>query len=159
MKKNEKLQAVLAKNLQNTLNSIKDAKSSTSKASKEEAKPKTKKVTNKKKETKVKEIPTSTKVKEIPTSTKAKVTKEVAKQQAASIKEKVVTERDVKYLYPADCVNQLARKKWRQTTRNEYRRLEREVFKFQGDNSKEAKEAIKKFEDFKKDHLKPGVAI
>lgn len=150
MKKNEKLQAVLAKNLQNTINSIKDAKSSTSKASKEEAKPKTKKVTNKKKETKVKEIPTAT---------KSKVTKEVAKQQAASIKEKVVTERDVKYLYPADCVDQLARKKWRQEIRNEYRKLEREVFKFQDDNSKEAKEAIKKFEDFKKDHLKPGMAI
>lgn len=150
MKKNEKLQAVLAKNLQNTINSIEDAKSSTPKASKEEAKPKTKKVTNKKK---------ATKVKEIPTATKAKVTKEVAKQQAASIKEKVVTERDVKYLYPADCVDQLARKKWRQEIRNEYRKLEREVFKFQGDNSKEAKEAIKKFEDFKKDHLKPGMAI
>ena len=150
MKKNEKLQAVLAKNLQNTINSIKDAKSSTPKASKEEAKPKTKKVTNKKK---------GTKVKEIPTATKAKVTKEVAKQQAASIKERVVTERDVKYLYPKDCVDQLARKKWRQETRNEYRKLEREVFKFQGDNSKEAKEAIKKFEDFKKNHLKPGMAI
>ena len=99
------------------------------------------------------------KVKELPAAKKEATIKEVTTQQKSSIAEEVVSTRDVKYLYPADITDQLARKKWRQAVRNKYHQLEREVFKFQDKNSKEYKEAFKAFENYKAEVLKPGQAI
>jgi len=53
--------------------------------------------------------------------------KDVEKQQKPSIIEKVNSNREVKYVYPEDITDTLARKKWRQQTRNELHRLEREI--------------------------------
>lgn len=89
------------------------------------------------------------------TSKKAEVVKEVEKQQKPSIIEKVISNREVKYVYPEDVIDTLARKKWRQATRNELHRLEREMFRIQDQNSKEYKKAAKAYEDFKKKVLKP----
>lgn len=89
------------------------------------------------------------------TSKKAEVVKEVEKQQKPSIIEKVISNREVKYVYPEDVVDTLARKKWRQATRNELHRLEREMFRIKDQNSKEYKKAAKAYEDFKKKVLKP----
>ena len=137
MKKNSKVAELISAQVANSLESIKDAKSKTPK----------------------KEKAATAKVVETPAAKKEKTIKEVTKQQEVSITEEVISKRDVKYLYPADCTDTLAKKKWRQEKRQEYRKLEREVFKFKDQNSKEAKAAIKKFEDFKKEILKPGQVI
>ena len=69
--------------------------------------------------------------------------------------EKVISNREVKYVYPADVVDTLARKKWRQQTRNELHRLELAMARIKDQNSKEFKAAAKAYEDFKKKVLKP----
>lgn len=89
------------------------------------------------------------------TSKKAEVIKDVEKQQKPSIIEKVISNREVKYVYPEDVVDTLARKKWRQQTRNELHRLEREMFRIKDQNSKEYKKAAKAYEDFRNKVLKP----
>ena len=100
---------------------------------------------------------------------KDKVVKEVAKKQKASIKEKVVSEREVKYIYPLKEdentgemreMTKDEKKSWRQATRNEYRSLEREMNRFiQDQSSKEYKAAKKAFDAFTAQVLKPGMAI
>ena len=89
------------------------------------------------------------------TSKKAEVVKDVEKQQKPSIIEKVISNREVKYVYPEDITDTLARKKWRQQTRNELHRLEREMFRIKDQNSKEYKKAAKAYEDFRNKVLKP----
>lgn len=143
MKKNNKLAEVISANVSEQLNGIIDAKSTISKKKatpKKEAKPKAKVVAT-------------------PAAKKEATIQEVTKQQKVSIAEKVISTRDVKYLYPENIVDQLARKKWRQEVRNKYHKLEREVFKFQDKNSKEYKAALKEFETYKAQVLKPGQAI
>lgn len=88
-------------------------------------------------------------------SKKEETIKEVKQQQSPSIIEQVISNREVKYVYPSDITDTLARKKWRQQIRNELHRLEREMFRIKDQNSKEFKDAAKKYEDFKKKVLKP----
>lgn len=142
MKKNNKLAEVISANVTEQIKGIANAKSTTS-SKKEDKTPKKK----------------TSKAVKLPAAKKEATIQEVTKQQEASIAEKVVSTRDVKYLYPADIQDQLARKKWRQAVRNKYHQLEREVFKFQDKNSKEYKEAFKAFENYKAEVLKPGQAI
>lgn len=89
------------------------------------------------------------------TSKKEQVVKEVKEQQKPSIIEQVISNREVKYVYPADVVDTLDRKKWRQQTRNELHRLELAMARIKDQNSKEFKAAAKAYEDFKKKVLKP----
>ena len=142
MKKNNKLAEVISANVTEQIKGIANAKSTTS-SKKEDKTPKKK----------------TSKAVKLPAAKKDATIQEVTKQQEASIAEKVVSTRDVKYLYPADIQDQLARKKWRQAVRNKYHALERECYKFQDQNSKEYKEALKVFETFKAEVLKPGQAI
>ena len=142
MKKNNKLAEVISANVTEQIKGIANAKSTTS-SKKEDKTPKKK----------------TSKAVKLPAAKKEATIQEVTKQQEASIAEKVVSTRDVKYLYPADIQDQLARKKWRQAVRNKYHALEREVFKFQDKNSKEYKAALKEFEAYKAEVLKPGQAI
>ena len=142
MKKNNKLAEVISANVTEQIKGIANAKSTTS-SKKEDKTPKKK----------------TSKAVKLPAAKKEATIQEVTKQQEASIAEKVVSTRDVKYLYPADIHDQLARKKWRQAVRNKYHALERECYKFQDQNSKEYKEALKVFETFKAEVLKPGQAI
>lgn len=86
---------------------------------------------------------------------KEQVVKEVKEQQKPSIIEQVISNREVKYVYPADVVDTLARKKWRQQTRNELHRLELAMARIKDQNSKGFKAAAKAYEDFKKKVLKP----
>lgn len=145
MKKNNKLAEVISANVTKQMEGIANAKSkNSSKKEKTAKKPVAKK---------------TSKTVELPTAKKEATIQEVTKQQAVSIAEKVISTRDVKYLYPADIQDQLARKKWRQAVRNKYHALEREVFKFQDKNSKEYKAALKEFEAYKAEVLKPGQAI
>lgn len=81
--------------------------------------------------------------------------KEVAKQQKAALVEKVIANREVKYIYPEDVTDTLSRKTWRQKTRNKLHQLELAVSRIKDQNSKEYKKALKEYNDFKKEVLKP----
>lgn len=127
-------------------NSLKESKASTTK------KPKATK------ETKVEKKETP-KAKTTKKSKKEEVVKEVAKQQKPSIIEQVISNREVKYIYPEDIVDTLSRKKWRQQTRNELRKLEREMLRIQDQNSKEYKSAQSKYIAFRSKVLKVEEAV
>lgn len=90
---------------------------------------------------------------------KGEVVKEVAKQQKPNIIEQVISNREVKYIYPDDITDTLSRKKWRQQTRNELRKLEREMLRIQDHNSKEYKSAQNKYITFQKKVLKVDEAV
>lgn len=81
--------------------------------------------------------------------------KEVAKQQKVALVEKVVANREVKYIYPEDVTDTLSRKTWRQKTRNKLHQLELAVGRIKDQNSNEYKKALKEYNDFKKQVLKP----
>lgn len=88
-----------------------------------------------------------------------KVIKDVAKQQAATLVEKVTSNREVKYIYPEGIEDTLQRKKWRQSVRNKLKTLERAYLRIKDENSKEYKEAKKEFETYKSEVLKPNVEV
>lgn len=117
--------------------------------------------TQKTKESKAKEEPKAKLVKTTTkkVSKKEEVVKEVAKQQKPHIIEQVISNREVKYIYPEDVVDTLSRKKWRQQTRNELRKLEREMLRIQDHNSKEYKSAQNKYITFQKKVLKVDEAV
>lgn len=158
MKKNEsKVTNLVATKVAEQLEGIKNSKTKTSKASTPKAKKTKKELVQDAKEAatnfanaKLVELSPKT-----PTSKKAQVVKEVKEQQKPSIVEQVISNREVKYVYPADVVDTLARKKWRQQTRNELHRLELAMARIKDTNSKEFKAAAKAYEDFKKKVLKP----
>lgn len=130
-------------------NSLKEVKASKTQ------KPKETKESKAKEEPKAKLVKTTTKK----ASKKEKVVKEVAKQQKPNIIEQVISNREVKYIYPEDVVDTLSRKKWRQQTRNELRKLEREMLRIQDHNSKEYKSAQNKYITFQKKVLKVDEAV
>lgn len=130
-------------------NSLKEVKASKTQ------KPKETKESKAKEEPKTKLVKTTTKK----VSKKEEVVKEVAKQQKPNIIEQVISNREVKYIYPEDVVDTLSRKKWRQQTRNELRKLEREMLRIQDHNSKEYKSAKNKYITFQKKVLKVDEAI
>lgn len=131
-------------------NSLKEVKAS------ETQKPKETKESKAKEEPKAKLVKTTTKK---ASTKKEEVVKEVAKQQKPNIIEQVISNREVKYIYPDDVTDTLSRKKWRQQTRNELRKLEREMLRIQDHNSKEYKSAQNKYITFQKKVLKVDEAI
>lgn len=158
MKKN--LENTIATLVANQLNEVKDkeqvSKSKTTKAKGQKTK---KQLVEESKEaakefSKAKLVELKPKGKKSKTK-KEETIKEVKQQQKPSIIEQVISNREVKYVYPEDITDTLARKKWRQQTRNELHRLEREMFRIKDQDSKEFKDAAKKYEDFKKKVLKP----
>lgn len=130
-------------------NSLKEVKASKTQ------KPKETKESKAKEEPKTKLVKTTTKK----VSKKEEVVKEVAKQQKPNIIEQVISNREVKYIYPDDVIDTLSRKKWRQQTRNELRKLEREMLRIQDHNSKEYKSAQNKYITFQKKVLKVDEAV
>lgn len=130
-------------------NSLKEVKASKTQ------KPKETKGSKAKEEPKAKLVKTTTKK----VSKKEEVVKEVAKQQKPNIIEQVISNREVKYIYPDDVTDTLSRKKWRQQTRNELRKLEREMLRIQDHNSKEYKSAQNKYITFQKKVLKVDEAV
>lgn len=131
-------------------NSLKEVKASKTQ------KPKETKVSKAKEEPKAKLVKTTTKK---ASTKKEEVVKEVAKQQKPNIIEQVISNREVKYIYPDDVTDTLSRKKWRQQTRNELRKLEREMLRIQDHNSKEYKSAQNKYITFQKKVLKVDEAV
>lgn len=131
-------------------NSLKEVKASKTQ------KPKETKESKAKEEPKAKLVKTTTKK---ASTEKEEVIKEVAKQQKPNIIEQVISNREVKYIYPDDVTDTLSRKKWRQQTRNELRKLEREMLRIQDHNSKEYKSAQNKYITFQKKVLKVDEAV
>lgn len=131
-------------------NSLKEVKASKTQ------KPKETKESKAKEEPKAKLVKTTTKK---ASTKKEEVVKEVAKQQKPNIIEQVISNREVKYIYPDDFTDTLSRKKWRQQTRNELRKLEREMLRIQDHNSKEYKSAQNKYITFQKKVLKVDEAV
>lgn len=131
-------------------NSLKEVKASKTQ------KPKETKESKAKEEPKAKLVETTTKK---ASTKKEEVVKEVAKQQKPNIIEQVISNREVKYIYPDDVTDTLSRKKWRQQTRNELRKLEREMLRIQDHNSKEYKSAQDKYITFQKKVLKVDEAV
>lgn len=131
-------------------NSLKEAKASKTQ------KPKETKESKAKEEPKAKLVKTTTKK---ASTKKEEVVKEVSKQQKLNIIEQVISNREVKYIYPDDVTDTLSRKKWRQQTRNELRKLEREMLRIQDHNSKEYKSAQNKYITFQKKVLKVDEAV
>ncbi len=131
-------------------NSLKELKASKTQ------KPKETKESKAKEEPKAKLVKTTTKK---ASTKKEEVVKEVAKQQKPNIIEQVISNREVKYIYPDDVTDTLSRKKWRQQTRNELRKLEREMLRIQDHNSKEYKSAQNKYITFQKKVLKVDEAV
>lgn len=133
-------------------NSLKEVKASKTQ------KPKETKESKAKEEPKAKLVKTTTKK---ASTKKEEVVKEVAKQQKPNIIKQVISnrEREVKYIYPDDITDTLSRKKWRQQTRNELRKLEREMLRIQDHNSKEYKSAQNKYITFQKKVLKVDEAV
>jgi hypothetical protein len=131
-------------------NSLKEVKASKTQ------KPKETKESKAKEEPKTKLVKTTTKK---ASTKKEEVVKEVAKQQKPNIIEQVISNREVKYIYPDDITDTLSRKKWRQQTRNELRKLEREMLRIQDHNSKEYKSAQNKYITFQKKVLKVDEAV
>lgn len=131
-------------------NSLKEVKASKTQ------KPKKTKESKAKEEPKAKLVKTTTKK---ASTKKEEVVKEVAKQQKPNIIEQVISNREVKYIYPDDVTDTLSRKKWRQQTRNELRKLEREMLRIQDHNSKEYESAQNKYITFQKKVLKVDEAV
>lgn len=131
-------------------NSLKEVKASKTQ------KPKETKESKAKEEPKAKLVKTTTKK---ASTKKEEVVKEIAKQQKPNIIEQVISNREVKYIYPDDITDTLSRKKWRQQTRNELRKLEREMLRIQDHNSKEYKSAQNKYITFQKKVLKVDEAV
>jgi hypothetical protein len=131
-------------------NSLKEVKASKTQ------KPKETKESKAKEEPKAKLVKTTTKK---ASTKKEEVVKEVAKQQKPNIIKQVISNREVKYIYPDDVTDTLSRKKWRQQTRNELRKLEREMLRIQDHNSKEYKSAQNKYITFQKKVLKVDEAV
>lgn len=131
-------------------NSLKEVKASKTQ------KPKETKESKAKEEPKAKLVKTTTKK---ASTKKEEVVKEVAKQQKPNIIKQVISNREVKYIYPDDVTDTLSRKKWRQQTRNELRKLEREMLRIQDHNSKKYKSAQNKYITFQKKVLKVDEAI
>nr|UVX91709.1 MAG: hypothetical protein [Bacteriophage sp.] len=142
-----KVTELINNQVSNSLKEVKDSKTQ---------KPKETKESKAKEEPKAKLVKTTTKK---ASTKKEEVVKEVAKQQKPNIIEQVISNREVKYIYPDDITDTLSRKKWRQQTRNELRKLEREMLRIQDHNSKEYKSAQNKYITFQKKVLKVDEAV
>lgn len=143
-----KLQQVINQKLQESITGV-EAKEETKKktSSKKASEPKetkTPKATKSTKETKAKATP------------KQKIIKETKAKATVNLVEEVISNREVKYIYPEDCVDTLSRKKHRQQVRNKLHQFEREMFNLQATDQKAFKSKQKEYEAYKKEHLKQG---
>lgn len=84
------------------------------------------------------------------------VNKQVKKTAEVNLMEEVVSKREVKYIYPADVTDTLARKKWRQQVRNEIKKLKLAMAEIEDRNSKEFKKREKEYLTYYKKHVKAG---
>lgn len=99
------------------------------------------------------------KEKKVKKTKKEKLVDKTKKKVEANLVEEVVTKREVKYIYPADCEDTLSRKKFRQQVRNKIRQLELAMLRIENQDSKEFKKAKKEYLEYKNQFVKESVAI
>lgn len=148
MKKNNKAQKLEKTNLVEGINTLIEEKAEKAEKSK--------------KALKKGEEETTAQVAEEKKKKKSKKDKLVAKAQKkveANLVEEVVTKREVKYIYPADCEDTLSRKKFRQQVRNKVHQLELAMLRIEDQDSKEFKKAKKEYLEYKNQFVKESVAI
>ena len=92
-------------------------------------------------------------------SKKDKLISKTQEKVEANLVEEVVTKREVKYIYPADCEDTLSRKKVRQQVRNKIHQLELAMLRIENQDSKEYKKAKKEYLEYKNQFVKESVAI
>lgn len=148
-KENTKAQEVKKTNLVEGINNLIEEK-----AEKVEKSKKALKVVGKEKE--ATEKASEKKVKK---TKKEKLVDKTKKKVEANLVEEVVTKREVKYIYPADCEDTLSRKKFRQQVRNKIHQLELAMLRIENQDSKEFKEAKKEYLEYKNQFVKESVAI
>lgn len=110
-------------------------------------------------EAKKEEAPEVAKEKKVKKTQKEKLVDKTQKKVEANLVEEVVTKREVKYIYPADCEDTLSRKKFRQTVRNRIHQLELAMLRIEDQDSKEFKKAKKEYLEYKNQFIKASVAI
>lgn len=133
-----------------TSQKVKATKVESKKTKVEEAKAKTSK---KVKATKI-ELP-STKLEK----KKSKVAKEVTPVTNTALMEQVVSKREIKYIYPDDCIDTLARKQFRQKVRNKIHKMENQLFRMSDKTSKEYLKISKELKAYYSANVKEGAAI
>lgn len=99
------------------------------------------------------------KEKKVKKTKKEKLVDKTKKKVEANLVEEVVTKREVKYIYPADCEDTLSRKKFRQQVRNKIHQLELAMLRIENQNSKEFKKAKKEYLEYKNQFVKESIAI
>ena len=99
------------------------------------------------------------KEKKVKKTKKEKLVDKTKKKVEANLVEEVVTKREVKYIYPADCEDTLSRKKFRQQVRNKIHQLELAMLRIEDQDSKEFKKAKKEYLEYKNQFVKESVAI
>ena len=161
MKKEEntKAQEVKKTNLVEGINNLIEEK-----AKKVEKSKKALKVVGKEKEAlkvvgKEKEATEKASEKKVKKTKKEKLVDKTKKKVEANLVEEVVTKREVKYIYPADCEDTLSRKKFRQQVRNKIHQLELAMLRIENQDSKEFKKAKKEYIEYKNQFVKESVAI
>ena len=97
--------------------------------------------------------------KKVKKTKKEKLVDKTKKKVEANLVEEVVTKREVKYIYPADCEDTLSRKKFRQQVRNKIHQLELAMLRIENQDSKEFKKAKKEYTEYKNQFVKESVAI
>lgn len=99
------------------------------------------------------------KAEKVEKSKKDKLISKTQEKVEANLVEEVVTKREVKYIYPADCEDTLSRKKFRQQVRNKIHQLELAMLRIENQDSKEYKKAKKEYLEYKNQFVKESVAI
>ena len=160
MKKNKEIQAqkIEKTNMVEGINNLIEEKTQKVEKSKKALKAKAKKeeTSEAAKEKKVKK---TQKEKLAKKTKKEKLVDKTKKKVEANLVEEVVTKREVKYIYPADCEDTLSRKKFRQTVRNKIHQLELAMLRIEDQDSQEFKKAKKEYLEYKNQFVKESVAI
>lgn len=99
------------------------------------------------------------KEKKVKKTKKEKLVDKTKKKVEANLVEEVVTKREVKYIYPADCEDTLSRKKFRQQVRNKIHQLVLAMLRIENQDSEEFKKAKKEYLEYKNQFVKESVAI
>jgi hypothetical protein len=160
MKKNKKNQAQKTEktNLVEGINNLIEKKTQEVEKSKEALKAKAKREETPE-AAKEKKVNKTQKEKKVNKTQKEKLVNKTKKKVEANLIEEVVTKREVKYIYPADCEDPLSRKKFRQTVRNKIHQLELAMLRIEDQDSKEFKKAKEEYLEYKNQFVKESVAI
>ena len=160
MKKNKKNQAqkIEKTNLVEGINNLIKEKTQKVEKSKKDLKAEAKKEETPE-AAKEKKVKKTQKEKLVDKTKKEKLVDKTKKKVEANLVEEVVTKREVKYIYPADCEDTLSRKKFRQTVRNKIHQLELAMLRIEDQDSKEFKKAKKEYLEYKNQFVKESVAI